>query len=210
MTLNIQNLIRIIFISVLALTLLACDTPKLNELNDSDVIVAFGDSLTEGVGTNKENSYPSVLAKLSGLNVINSGVSGETTSEGLVRLPYVIEEYKPSLLILLEGGNDILQNQSPRTIEQNLEKMILMARNQGIQLVLIGVPEKSLFSSSAPFYNDLAEKYDLVFDSSLIASLLRSPSKKSDSIHFNEEGYALLAEGIYDLLLDNGALNSSF
>ena len=176
----------------------------------SDVIVAFGDSLTEGVGTNKENSYPSVLAKLSGLNVINSGVSGETTSEGLVRLPYVIEEYKPSLLILLEGGNDILQNQSPRTIEQNLEKMILMARNQGIQLVLIGVPEKSLFSSSAPFYNDLAEKYDLVFDSSLIASLLRSPSKKSDSIHFNEEGYALLAEGIYDLLLDNGALNSSF
>lgn len=207
MTLNKHKMFRVILISLLTLSLLACDSGRLAPLNQNDVIVAFGDSLTEGVGTNESNNYPNVLTKLSGFNVVNAGVSGETTSEGLIRLPSVIEEYKPNLLILLEGGNDILRNKSAKTIENNLDKMINIALDNGIQVVLIGVPEKSLFSSSAPFYSHLAEKYDLVFDSSLIASLLRSPSKKSDSVHFNTAGYASLAEGIYELLSDNGAFH---
>ena len=198
---------RLVFISCLATLLIACDSGKLTPLNNSDVIVAFGDSLTEGVGTNQENSYPSVLAKLSGISVINAGVSGETTSEGLLMLPEVLEIYQPNLLILLEGGNDILRNKSTQTIQKNLDRMINIALDKGIEVVLIGVPEKSLFSNSAPLYDALAKKYDLVFDSGLIANLLRSPSKKSDSVHFNTEGYAALAEGIYELLLDNGALH---
>ena len=197
--------IRIFFVACLVFISAGCDSPKLNPLNSNDVIVAFGDSLTVGVGANKENSYPSVLAELSGINIINSGVSGETTSEGLVRLPRVIDEYNPSLLILLEGGNDILQNQDYDRIEDNIDKMIHIALDKGVQVVLIGVPEKSLFSSSAPFYSDLAEKYDLVFEPDLIGSLMRSRSKKSDPIHFNEEGYAELAEGIFELLSDSGA-----
>ena len=107
-----------------AFTLLGCGGPKLGALGADDVIVAFGDSLTAGVGTSLENSYPNVLAELSGLNVVNAGVSGETTSEGLARLPEVLEEHNPSLLILLEGGNDILQNQKSSRIQQNLDRMI--------------------------------------------------------------------------------------
>lgn len=201
------TVIRLLFISCLASLLIACGSDKLTPLSTGDVIVAFGDSLTQGVGTQHETSYPSVLANLSGLKVINAGISGETTNEGLLRLPSVIEAHKPRLLILLEGGNDILRNKSAKSIQQNLDSMITIALDKGIQVVLIGVPEKSLFSNSAPLYNDLAEKYDLVFDSSIIASLLRSPSKKSDSVHFNTEGYTELAERIYALLLDNGALN---
>ncbi len=190
-----------------AFVLVGCGGPKLDALGADDVIVAFGDSLTAGVGTSLENSYPSVLAELSGLNVVNAGVSGETTSEGLVRLPEVLEEHHPSLLILLEGGNDILQNQSKSKIKRNLEKMIQVAFDRGLPVVLIGVPEKSLFSNAAPFYGDLAEKYDLVFDESVVASLMRSPSKKSDAVHFNAQGYADMAAEIYALLSDNGALN---
>jgi len=202
-----REYIRIFLITCLAFILAGCDSPKLNALSSSDIVVAFGDSLTVGVGTNEEYSYPSRLAELSGINVINSGVSGETTSEGLVRLPKVIEEHNPSVLILLEGGNDILQNKDYSQIEQNIDKMIQIALGWGIEVVLIGVPEKSLFSNSAPFYNDLAEKYDLVFDSNLIGGLMRSPSKKSDSIHFNQEGYSEMAEGVYELLSNNGAFN---
>jgi len=202
-----REYIRIFLITCLALILAGCDSPKLNALNSSDIVVAFGDSLTVGVGTNEEYSYPSRLAKLSGIKVINSGVSGETTSEGLVRLPKVIEEHNPSVLILLEGGNDILQNKDYSQIEQNIDKMIQIALDGGIEVVLIGVPEKSLFSNSAPFYNDLAEKYDLVFDSNLIGGLMRSPSKKSDAIHFNQEGYSEIAERVYELLSNNGAFN---
>ena len=199
--------IRTYLIALLAFVLIGCDSPRLNPLSGNDVVLAFGDSLTVGVGTIEENSYPRVLGEISGVNVVGSGVSGETTSEGLVRLPEVIREYNPSLLVLLEGGNDILQNVDYSLIERNLDRMIQIALDQGIQVVLIGVPEKSLFSSSAPFYRDLAEKHDLVFDSDLVSDLMRSPSKKSDSIHFNEEGYADLAEGIYDLLSSHGAIN---
>jgi acyl-CoA thioesterase-1 len=199
---QLRNIFCILFF---ASALLACSSPKLSQLNEGDVILAFGDSLTVGVGVNPEHSYPSVLASLSGFEVVSSGVSGETTAGGLQRLPDVIEKHSPRLVILLEGGNDILRNRSPSEIKNNLEKMIQLALEKGIEVVLIGVPEKSLFSNSAPFYTELAEKYDLVFASSLIGSLMRSPSKKSDAIHFNKDGYAELAEGIYELLIENGA-----
>jgi lysophospholipase L1-like esterase len=189
----------------MVLTLAGCDSPKLEPLKQGDVILAFGDSLTVGVGANKEHSYPSVLARLTGLEIINAGVSGETTEEGLRRLPGVLDEYSPSLMILIEGGNDILRNKNVAEISLNLERMIQMAQSRGIQVVLVGVPEKNLFSNSAPLYRELAERYDLVFEESLIGSLMRSPSKKSDPIHFNQAGYALMAETIYELLSDNGA-----
>ncbi len=207
LNLNMRKKIKLYFITCLTFILVGCDSPKLDPLSSNDVVLAFGDSLTVGVGTSEENTYPRVLAELSGVNVISSGVSGETTSEGLARLPEVLEEHTPDLLVLLEGGNDILQNKDHGLAEQNLDRMIQMALDQGIQVVLIGVPEKSLFSKSAPFYAELAEKYDLVFDASLIGNLMRSPSKKSDSVHFNKEGYAEMAKGIYDLLSNNGAFN---
>lgn len=201
------KLIRIVSVSCLIMTILACSSPKLDALSDDDVILAFGDSLTVGVGVSQEHSYPNVLSQLSGFEVISAGISGETTSDGLLRLPGVIEKHQPKLLILLEGGNDILRNQNTSTIKHNLDSMISIALANNIQVVLLGVPEKSLFSSSAALYSELAEEYDLVFDPSLIASLLRSPSKKSDAIHFNEQGYALLAEGIFDLLSKHGAFH---
>ena len=203
MALKIKTILALCF----TLILVGCDSPKLNPLSPGDVILAFGDSLTAGVGTQKESSYPSVLSRLSGATVINAGVSGETTTVGLNRLPGLIDEHQPGLLILLEGGNDILRNQNYQSIEQNLDQMIRIAQSRGVQVVLIGVPEKSLFSDSAPFYSELAEKYDLAYHPDLVADLMRSPSKKSDPIHFNTEGYAVMAEGIYDLLVDNGAFD---
>jgi len=184
----------------------ACDSPKLTSLNKGDTILAFGDSLTYGVGTAKEYSYPSILSDISGMEVINSGVSGETTDEGLKRLPRELEKFNPKLVILLEGGNDILRNRDESFIKRDLGEMVETAKGYGAEVVLIGVPKKSLFSSSAPLYSELAEKYDLAFDGNLIGGLMRTPSKKSDSIHFNKSGYRDMAESIYQLLLENGAI----
>jgi len=204
-----RNTIKLSLLFI-AIILLGCDspTPKLIPLKNNDVIVAFGDSLTQGVGVKRKDSYPSVLEAFTGLTVINAGISGETTHGGLKRFQRVIDEYNPSLLILLEGGNDILRGVSYKQIENNLEKMIVIAQDLNIQLVFIGVPEKSLFSDSAPFYTTLSEKYNLVFEPKIISKLMRSPSKKSDSIHFNKDGYALMAKEIYELLLESGALSS--
>lgn len=193
---------------VLCITLMlvsGCGSPKLEPLMKSDTILAFGDSLTVGYGVSKEHSYPVVLAELSGINVVGSGVSGETSKEGLARLPGEIERTNPDLLILIEGANDILRGYDLTETKKNLEAMIQVALDKDIPVVLIGIPKRKLLSNTAPLYKELAEKYDLVFDSSLIGSLERSPSLKSDLIHFNEKGYRKMAEEIYVLLKENGA-----
>lgn len=201
-----HTLFHIIAVTLISILLNGCSEPKLAPLQYGDTILAFGDSLTFGVGTEPANSYPAILAELSGLDVINAGISGETTEEGLQRLPLELDRTYPDLLILIEGGNDILQNKSESTIKSNLSKMIELAHSRDIPVVLIGVPQKRLFSDSAPLYQELAEDYQLVFDGDLIGSLIRSPSLKSDHVHFNTEGYRKMAESIYELLSDNGAL----
>jgi lysophospholipase L1-like esterase len=197
---------QIAFIIIGTIVLQGCDQPKLTPLPARGTILAFGDSLTVGVGTDKAKSYPSVLAQLSSLRVVNAGVSGEVTAEGLARLAETIDRTSPDLLILLEGGNDILRNQDLKVTKTNLAEMIELAQNRGVEVVLIGVPTKTLFSDTASFYADLADDYQLVFEDSLIASLLRKTAYKSDAIHFNQQGYRLMAEGIHELLVENGAL----
>lgn len=192
---------------LVAVVLNGCGPPKLNPVPDGGTVLAFGDSLTLGVGTSKSHSYPSVLAVLSGLKVINSGVSGETTDDGLIRLSQQLNRTTPDLIILIEGGNDILRNRDFSEIKSNLTAMIVLAKSKGIPLVLIGIPQKKLFSSSAAFYEELAEEFQLVFDGSLIANLQRSPSLKSDYVHFNQKGYRKMAESIFELLRENGALS---
>lgn len=191
--------------SLLLLMMAGCaDEPTLTALQPDDTILAFGDSLTFGKGVNQTDAYPAVLQELSGFTVVNSGVSGETTEEGLSRLPAQLQAHDPALVILFEGGNDILQNMPAANTETHLDVMIGESLNYGAQVVLVGVPEKSLFSSSAPWYSALAEKHGLPLQDNIVSKLLKQPSMKSDSVHFNEAGYRALAEAIHQLLKDNG------
>ena len=195
-----------LFLFIITALLTACSDKPLQAVSASDSILAYGDSLTAGYGATSEYSYPSVLAELSGRLVINAGISGETTSQGLARFSDVLDKHNPKLIILLEGGNDILQNLSLAETKTNLSLMLQEAQARNISVVFLGVPEKNLFSSAAPFYNELAEEHDVVFAKDLVAKLLKSPRLKSDSIHLNADGYRKMAEEIHDILKDNGAL----
>ena len=191
----------------IALNLCSCsDAPSLRYLPENAVILAFGDSLTVGVGAPQANSYPGVLAQLAERNVVNAGVSGEETAQGLNRLTGVLKQLQPDLLLLLEGGNDILRNRDLRQTRQNLAAMIELAHSMEVEVVLIGVPEKRLFSNVAPLYEELADQYKVVLIDNLVASLLRKSRYKSDAIHLNEQGYRMMAESIYEVLVDRGAL----
>ena len=189
-----------------SLLLAACSNPALDALPENATILAFGDSLTAGKGTSPDLSYPAVLAQLSGRDVINAGVSGETTAEGLQRLPEVLDQAGPRLLLLMHGGNDILRNLGATQARANLASMINLARERNIQVVLIGVPEKKLLSSSAPYYKELADEFDLVLEKSIISKLIKRPALKSDSVHFNAQGYREIANTVYELLQKHGAL----
>lgn len=198
---------RFVALVLLSLSLLTgCSSDELDPLGRNAVILALGDSLTVGVGASEQHNYPTVLSRLTGRQVVASGVSGEVSSQGLQRLPGELERVRPDLLILLHGGNDILRNGSAQTLEQNLEAMIILAQSKGIPVVLLGVPEKRLFSDAAPLYSELAERHDLVFIEDLLADLLREASMKSDAVHLNEQGYRALAQGVHQALQDAGAL----
>lgn len=194
----------IAFVALILLT--GCNPPELSKLPANATILAFGDSLTVGVGVNQEESYPAILQALTGLRVHGAGVSGEVTQRGMERFTKVLNQTTPNLVILLEGGNDILRNVRPAEIKSNLSSMIEMAQAQGAQVVLIGVPEKNLFSNVAPLYEELAAEHQVVLMDSIISKLLRSSKYKSDPVHFNAAGYRRLAEEVHATLRSAGAL----
>lgn len=198
---------RLIFLILLLLTGCSRDVPQLLPLEQDAVILAFGDSLTYGTGAKANNSYPAVLERLSGHTVINAGIPGEQTAQGLSRLPAELEEYQPALLILCHGGNDMLRRKSVAAMQANLEKMIGMAKSRGIQVVLLGVPEPAIFGlDSADAYTTVAEKSGIPLEDEIIPEVLSDNALKSDQIHPNADGYHRIAEAVYRLLRREGAI----
>lgn len=182
------------------------DEIALPKLSSDAVILAFGDSLTHGNGATTEQSYPAVLEKLSNRKVINAGVSGEESGPGLKRLPGLLEQHKPQLMILCHGGNDFLRKKDVGKTESNLRTMINLASSKNIPVVLLGVPKPGLFLSSANVYEKIAESSNVIFIEDLIADVLSDKSLKSDTVHPNEDGYRVMAETIYSVLKEKGAL----
>jgi lysophospholipase L1-like esterase len=131
--------------AVLALALLALGgcgkQPRLQPLASDAVVLAFGDSLTFGTGADERESYPAQLALLIGRNVARAGVPGEISGDGLKRLPDVLDEYQPKLLVLCHGGNDFLRRLSKQQVAANVRAMIRLAKSRGVDVVLIGTPE---------------------------------------------------------------------
>jgi len=199
---------KILFALMFSFLVTACsDSPSLTKLNEQQPILAFGDSLTLGKGANKQQSYPSQLSLLLDKQVINAGINGETSQQGLERLPELLDQYQPQLLILCHGGNDILQNRSLDDMQDNLAQMIEMAQARDIQVVLLSVPEATIFLSDIEQYQLLATQYNIPLGNNIMRDVLKKPVLHSDTVHPNAQGYRLIAEGVYDLLEEFGALN---
>ncbi|MDH3791375.1 MAG: GDSL-type esterase/lipase family protein, partial [Rhodospirillales bacterium] len=136
-----------------------------------------------------------------------AGVPGEVSARGLQRLAGALEQYRPDLLILCHGGNDILRLKDDRKTAANIRAMVELARGQGVEVVLIGVPKPGLFlSDGAGFYERIAEALDVPYAGEILAEILGSPSLKSDTIHPNAAGYRKLAEAVAALLRKSGAI----
>ena len=171
-------------------------------------ILAFGDSLTFGYGAQESESYPAQLGRLLGRRVVRSGVPGETSEEGLARLPGELARAHPDLILLCLGGNDFLRRQDEVRTEENLARMIELARERNIAVVLVGVPQLSVISSlrGAELYERLAHRYGIPLENDVFAAVLSDRDLLHDRIHPNARGYARIAEAIRDLLHAAGAV----
>ncbi len=204
-----QERLALPLLLALSLLLAACGppVPRLAPLPADATILAFGDSLTFGTGAKPGESYPAHLERLTGYRVINAGIPGEITRRGAERLPDLLDEHAPSLLLLCHGGNDLLRRLDRGETVTNLRAMIEAARSREIPVVLLGVPEPTLFLlESAEFYGQLAKEYQLPLEADILPAVESRPSVKSDKIHPNGEGYRQIAEAVKTLLQRAGAL----
>jgi acyl-CoA thioesterase I len=201
-------ILRSVVVALLLSALAACgnEPPPLPRLGTDDVVLAFGDSITYGTGASPEESYPEVLAGLIGHRVVGAGVPGEVTAIGLQRLPEVLDEVKPKILLLCLGGNDMLRKIDLVVIESNLRAMVRTAKDRGIAVVLIAVPKPALFGGNAAMYHAIAKENNLHLEGEILKDILHSNEFKSDPIHPNAKGYRRMAEAIAGLLRRAGAV----
>ena len=199
-------LLTLLLVAAAALAGCGKKVPGVSPVGPNDVIVAFGDSLTYGTGASAAESYPAVLAQLVGRKVVRAGVPGEVTGGGLARLAAVIEEHRPALMIVCLGGNDMLGRVDEATIKANLREIIGTIKRLGIAVALVGVPKPALITSAPAFYAELAQEFDIPYDSKVVTDVLYRAELKADPIHPNAKGYRRIAEAIAELLKKAGAI----
>ena len=181
------------------------DVPRFTPLPKNATILAFGDSLTFGKGAMLSQSYPAILQQLSHTKVINAGISGETSANGLKRLPALLEKHQPELVIICHGGNDILRKINRQQTKNNIIKMIRLAESYNAQVLLLAVPKPSLLVPPAKVYFDIAEATAVAFDAKTMPATLKNKKLKSDTYHTNAAGYTFIARQIFTQLSSQGA-----
>lgn len=201
------NARRMAYFLFLCFALFGCSKPpSLPALDANAAVLAFGDSLTFGTGAATNESYPAQLKTLISRNVIAAGVPGETSADGLARLPGALDEYQPKLLILCHGGNDFLQKLGDDKAAANVRAMVKLAKDRGIAVVLIATPKPGLSPTPPDFYVAIAKEFSIPVDDAVLKKVLTDNDLKSDLVHPNARGYGVIAEAMAKLLKKAGAV----
>lgn len=159
-------------------------------------VIAFGDSLTAGVGAAAGEDYPSRLAQRAGVEILNAGVSGDTTESAWSRIDADVLAHDPRIVIVGLGGNDFLRRVPIAETEANLRKIVRKIQAQGAMVVLLGFEFPSLGPSYADMYERVGADEKCLLIPDLMDGILNNQSMKSDEIHPNARGYDLMAERV--------------
>ncbi|MBK5259008.1 MAG: arylesterase [Thermoanaerobaculia bacterium] len=172
-------------------------SPKIRNLDSrGTTIVAFGDSLTAGVGAGPGEDYPARLAALAGVTIVNAGVSGDTTESALARIEQDALAQNPRIVIVGLGGNDFLRRAAIGDTEANLRRIVRQIHGAGAVVVLLGFRFPTIGPSYEAMYEGIASDESCLLVPDLLDGILSDPSMHSDDIHPNGRGYALMAERI--------------
>lgn len=177
--------------------------PQGNRVPAGATVVALGDSLTYGTGATPETAYPAVLARLSRWQVINAGVPGDTSAEALARLPGLLRQHQPQLVIVSIGGNDFLRRLPEADTRTRIESICRQAQASGAQVLLVAIPRPSMAAalgslSDHPMYEDIAKSLRLPLQRGGWSAVLGDAALRADRIHANAQGYAQFAQALWD------------
>lgn len=199
---------RIIFLGAVLSLLVVCVGAVRGE--SQPVILAFGDSLTAGFGVREEESYPSVLQEILAregyvYKMINAGVSGDTTAGGVRRVSWALK-HEPEIVILELGANDGLRGLSLDEMHVNLEKIILVCRERGAKVLLVGmkIPPNYGEAYSLEFeqvFARLAKQYQLPFMPFFLEGVAAERKyTQDDGIHPRGPGYKIVGQQVWQHL----------
>lgn len=178
-------------------------TKKETALPAGTRVLALGDSLTAPHGVKPGEDWPTLLGQKTGWAVINAGISGNTSAQALDRLPGLLDEHQPQLVLVSLGGNDMLRKLPQEQTVTNLGRMLDLARASGAKTVLLATPKPSLagavFNNLAPadFYADVAKDKKVPLIKDALPEVLSDTALKSDQLHPNAAGHAQIGELIY-------------
>ena len=165
-----------------------------NEHPQGTVVVAFGDSLTAGYQMGEADSYPAQLARSLGREIVNRGVSGNTTADGLARLDRDVLSESPGVVLLSLGANDMLRKQPIDDTFANLRAIVDRIQARGALVILIGVEGYPLVHGDyGPRYRELARETGCVYVPDMLDDVFGDPALMYDQIHPNAKGYAKIA-----------------
>ena len=200
-----MNYLKILIISFFAFPVIAGE--------DTSSLLIYGDSISAGYGMEKEEQWSRDLEDLFNkdnikIKIFNSSVSGETTGGGLSRINRVLEELKPSYVLLELGGNDALRGYPPDRIYQNLMTMINACKDRGIEVFLMQI--RILPNYGKRYQTQFESVYPKVSAASgvtLIPFMLEEVALNKelmfdDGIHPNEAAQPLIAKFVFESLRD--------
>ncbi len=182
-------------------------------------VAALGDSLTQGYGLpQREGFVPQLEAWLTErgaeVEVINAGVSGDTTAGGLSRVGWTLTPEVDAMIVAL-GGNDLLRGVDPAESRRNLDGILAAADAAGVEVLMVGMEAPGNYGADykAAFdgmYGELAEKWDVDLAGSFLGALTELPDREGamrdymqpDGIHPNAAGVALIVEALGPEVLD--------
>ncbi len=178
------------------LCLAGCGPDVANRDSRGRAIICFGDSLTQGVGATPGNDYPSRLARALGREVINAGVAGETSEDGLRRLERDVLSKDPRLVVVAFGGNDFLQRLPWERTFSNIDRMVERIQARGAMVVVAGVRSGLLGNAAKKEYRRIAKARRAALVPDLLEDVFGRPSRMADAVHPNDAGYAVMAERV--------------
>jgi len=177
----------------------------------AQTIVVVGDSLSSGYGLTAEQSWVAMLrerldAEAYGYEVVNASIAGDTSAGGLARLPRLLKEHSPEVVVIELGGNDGLRGQPVDTLRANLAKMIELSQQRGARVLLAGmqIPPNygpAYMQSFAAVYTELSMRYHVALVDFLLAGVALHPElMQADGIHANAAGQKIVFDNVWRVL----------
>ncbi|MDP2632412.1 MAG: GDSL-type esterase/lipase family protein [Candidatus Curtissbacteria bacterium] len=171
-----------------------------NRMNDTNLIVFFGNSITAGKGAGVGEDFPSIIGKTLNVPIVNAGVSGNTTGDALLRINEDVLSKKPSVVVIELGGNDLLENIDIKVTEENLDLILAKIKPTGAKIVILGTKFFVFQKKYEADWASLAKKYDATFVPDILEGVITNPSLKFDDIHPNAKGYQKIAEKLTPII----------